>query len=386
MKKILVANIGTASKKYSFYEDGAEKVNLHFEETKDGIIFTEKVKNLSTTSKISQAEYEANGATVVKILKERGSIANEDEISAVGFRIVAPGKFFTETLVIDAEYLENLKKAGDIAPLHIRLMTGEIESMMKILPNAQKLAVSDSTFYKEMPEFTHRYALPKEMSERFDVYRFGYHGISMQSVVRKLGSLPPKTIICHLGSGTSITALLNGKPLDTTMGFTPLEGVMMSTRIGDFDAGALIYLLKKTGKTPEELRKYLSEECGLKGVSEKSGDIRDLVSARDEGDENAKLALQMFVHRIKKYIGAYTAALGGLDQIVFTGMVGQRSFILRREICDGLQALGISIDLAKNDITTDTDADISGADSKAKVLVVWANEMGEIAQEMERLG
>jgi acetate kinase len=238
-----------------------------------------------------------------------------------------------------------------------------------------------------MPDRARFYAISKETAEK-GIVRYGYHGISFASLISKMtavGKVPERIIICHLGSGSSIGAFLGGKSIDTSMGFTPLEGIPMATRVGDIDPGAVIYLMKKFGFGPNELEEYLNTHCGLLGLSGKSDDLRTLIDLEKAGDKKAALAIDVLVYKIKKYIGAYTAALNGLDTLVFSGTIGERSFFLRSRICRDMENLGIILDDERNNNTVSRDGFIQSASSKVKIAVMITDEMGEIAGEAAQI-
>lgn len=251
------------------------------------------------------------------------------------------------------------------------------------------IGVSDSAFHATIPEQAKLYAIPIEDSRRFGIRRFGYHGISVQSVIGRtaglLGRMPEKVIVCHLGGGASITAVKNGQSIDTSMGFTPLEGLVMATRVGDIDAGTVLYLSEKLNKNQKELEAYFNNNCGLLGLSGKSDDIRELLVNEKNGDLDSKLALQIYVNRIKQYIGRMAAVLGGVDLLIFAGTVGERSFIMRERICDNLKFLGIELDEEMNNKSEGVEAEIGKTGGGTQILIVKTDEMEEIAKETYRL-
>lgn len=379
-KKFLVVNSGSASKKYSFYSGEQELWRAHFEKDGKGFMANVVEAGKPYQTKVSKTDFE-NPAHFLR--------AYLGEADVVGVRIVAPGKYFLENRKIDAGFLKKLEEAKEQAPLHVGSVLAEIKQIRKVLPKAKLIAVSDSVFYSGMPVSARLYSLPAKIAEKFGIYRYGYHGISVHSVVDKikktLGSVPARTIICHLGSGSTIAALKGGKPFDTSMGFTPLEGLPMGTRIGNIDAGAVIYLAKKLKKSPDELGEFFNRECGLLGLSGKTNDVRELLELEKKGDAKAAQALEIFVYGIKKLIGAYAAAMGGLDLIVFTATIGERSFIMRRRICSGLESLGLLLDANKNDATISRDGFISTSHSRVKIAVIPTDELKEIYRQTKAL-
>lgn len=388
MKKYLIINLGSASKKYSLYEDEREVFRAHFEMENSDFVVTESVGEAHEKTKISQEEYEHSGKRLLSVLVSKNIIKDTGEIATLGFRVVAPGEYFVKVRTIDAEYREKLKEAYEIAPLHIEAVLKGIEEFVNLLPSMPMIGVSDSAFHATIPETARLYALPIEDSHKYGLYRYGYHGISVASVLNiakeMLGDLPPRVIVCHLGSGSSITAVKDGKSIDTSMGFTPLEGVVMATRTGDIDPGALLYLGKKLNLSFDGLDEYLNHKCGLLGLSGgKESGVRELIELEKAGDQNAKTALDVWAYRVKKYIGAYTAALGGLDLLIFTATIGERSFIMRERICDGLGNLGIAIDKEKNNqLDGGKSGFIENGPLPVKVVVVTTDEMRQIAKEI----
>ena len=386
-KKLLAINIGSASKKYALYYNGAEILGLHLEKESDKIAATAKSKGKTSGEMgVSQADYDNAAGFFIELAKKQNLISDKSEIEKIGIRVVAPGKYFTENKIISGEYLAKLESAKEQAPLHINPTLEEIRKILKVIPEAKLYGVSDSVFYKDMPFQAKLYGLSSDIAEKLEIYRYGYHGISMQSVMSKtekiLGSIPSRTIICHLGSGSSITAVKDGKAADTSMGFTPLEGLPMGTRVGNIDAGAVIYLAKKSGMNLEELESYFNNECGLLGLSGKSQFVKELIDLDKAGDEKSKMALDLFVYGVKKLIGAYAAILNGLDLIIFTATVGQRSSFMRDKICSGLETLGITLDNDKNR-GIENEGEIGSG--QVKIMVITTDEMNEIAQEVAGL-
>lgn len=387
MKKYLIINSGSDSKKYAFYEDDKELLRAHFEFEKNGFIATIKTDDGEERDKISEKEYSDSAKYILNFLLSKKYISSLNEIDVIGFRIVAPGSYFRETRLIDEEYIRRLKELYETAPLHINVELDEINDVKEVFSEVKMLAISDNAFHRTISQQAGLYALPNQIIEKYDIRRYGYHGLSVQSVLRKIGDISDsvifsKIILCHLGSGASITAIKDGKSYDTSMGFTPIEGLPMRTRSGNIDAGALLYLIKKMNLSADEMDKFLNNECGLLGIAgQKGGGVRELLLLEKDGDEKAKLALDVFVYNIKKYIGAYVAILGGLDLLVFTATIGERSDIIRARVCFGLETLGIGIDEEKNHQTIEKDGFIESGLLPVKVAVVKTDEMGEMLKE-----
>lgn len=382
--KIFVANIGSGSKKYAFYSEKSRILAAHFEMENDGFVATFKIGEKENKRKISVGDYYNSAELTIKELLSQSIITDKKEISAIGFRIVAPGIYFLKNRIINGEYLSELQKAKEEAPLHIGPMLEELGNFSQVFSGIPIFGVSDSAFHITMPDRARFYAIPKETVETSGIVRYGYHGISFASLIRKIfaaGKTPEKMIICHLGSGSSIGAILGGKSIDTSMGFTPLEGIPMAARVGDIDSGAVVYLMKKFGFGPDKLEEYLNTRCGLLGLSEQSNDLRILIDLEKTGDKKAALAIDVLVYKIKKYIGAYMAALNGLDLLVFSGTIGERSFFLRSRVCRDMENLGIILDDKKNNDTLSRDGFIESDLSKVKIAVMTTDEMGEIAKE-----
>ncbi|OGC44834.1 hypothetical protein A2V54_02330 [candidate division WWE3 bacterium RBG_19FT_COMBO_53_11] len=390
MAKYFIINPGSDSKKYALYEDGTQKFSVHFEREGGKIVATVKKDGQSQKAEVSQKDYDSSIDYLLQLMVKDKVIAEKTEISGAGVRVVAPGDYFAAHKIIDGEYLEKLREESRQAPLHLKPTILEIENLNRVFPEISMVGISDSAFHADLPKHSRLYNLPQEMAEKFGIYRFGYHGISAQSVLGKiknrLGNVPSKTIICHLGSGSSIHAVKDGASFDTTMGFTPLEGLTMGTRIGNIDAGAVLFLLQESRMSPAELEDYFNTKCGLLGLSGKTPDIRELIELENAGDANAKIALDAFTYSVRKYIGAYTAALGGLDLLVFTATIGERSSIMRERICRGLESLGIRIDEEKNNGTVNRDGFIEKeGSSPVKVAVIATDEMGQMAYETATL-
>lgn len=383
-KKLLIINIGSGSKKYALYEGDLELAVVHMEKESEGLIATIRIGDNEEKVVITQEQYSSSVAYVLELISSKNLVSSSSDISGIGLRIVAPGSYFLANKIIDAEYLDQLSISEAEAPLHIQPVIEEIKKIKEYLPSVPLVGISDSLFHATMPELSRSYSLPHDIAEKYGIYRYGYHGISAHSVLRKLESkeaLPSRIIICHLGSGISITAVKDGKSVDTSMGFSPLEGIIMGTRIGNIDAGAVIYLAQKSGMSLSDLETFFNTKCGLLGLSGRTNDVRELIELEKGGDQGAKLALDSLSYQVKKYIGSYTAILGGLDLLVFTATIGERSHIIRHRVCQDMEALGIIIDESKNQATVSIDGVISGDSSKVKVVVVTTNELKEIAKE-----
>jgi len=357
----LIVNVGSTSKKYTLYYGENKSLNFNI---------TEDEKHFKNSSKY-----------IFFTLKKKGLIKSHEDIYIIGFRIVAPGVYFLENRVIDSNYIQRLKLSSEMAPLHIKPTLNEIQSLRKIFTKTKFIGVSDSVFHKNTPNVAKLYAIPSNETSKLQIYRYGYHGISIQSVLRKFTNLPKKVIVCHLGGGCSITAVKNSRSLDTSMGFTPLEGVTMSTRVGNIDAGALIYLNKKLKLSPDKLEEYLNTKCGLLGLSGASSNLKKILELNNL---KSNIAVDHFVYSIKKYIGSYYAALNGLDLLIFTGAIGEHSHKIRSLICKNLESLGIILDENENLKKVDSEGFIHSKKSKVKIAVLEPNESNEILREIKK--
>lgn len=390
-KKYLVVNRGSASEKYAVYTKDERLAFLHLEKSETGCdyVCTLYLADKKEKKCITKKDFENSLDYALNVFFTNQIIIGQDlreakkEIVGIGIRIVAPGKVFQSNKIIDAVYEKEMKKVIHDAPLHLLPTYEMIQVLKKVFKNVPIVGVSDSTFHSCMPDKAKYYAIPFADTQKYNIERYGYHGISIESVINKLkaeGPVPEKLIICHIGSGVSLTAIKNGRGIENSMGFTPLEGTIMATRAGDIDSGVVALLADKLWLSTKRVKEYLNKKCGLLGISGASSDVRDLIKLEKEGNTRAKLALDMYVYRLQKYIGAYFVALGGLDTIVFTGTVGERSFIMREKICRDLSVLGIKINQEINNQSEGVDALISASDSPVKVLVRNTDEIGQIAR------
>jgi acetate kinase len=309
-------------------------------------------------------------------------------IDAVGHRIVHGGDRFYRPTRVDAQVQQAIRDLFELAPLHNPAGLAGIEAGLKLLPDAPAVAVFDTAFHHDLPPAAALYALPPDLNTRFPIRRYGFHGISYRYVsgrlLQSLGreAAGTRLVICHLGNGASICALRDGRSIDTSMGFTPLEGLIMGSRSGDLDPGLLLYLIRTCGYDAEQLEDLLNHRSGLRGLSGRSGDLRDLEQAAADGDERAEQALEAFAYRVRKYIGAYAAALSGLDALAFTGGIGEHSAQMRARICRGLEFMGLGIDPERNGAgSADAPRIVSAPDSAPPIWVIPTDEELQIARE-----
>jgi len=322
---------------------------------------------------------------------EFGAIKSLDDIEAVGHRIVQGGDKYDKSVILTKQVEKDIEELCDLAPVHNAGHLKGIRAVNELMPNTPQVCVFDNAFHSTMPDYAYLYAIPYDLYENYHVRRYGFHGTSHRYVSHRVCEIlgldfnKAKIITCHIGNGASVAAITNGKVLDTSMGLTPLEGLMMGTRCGDIDPSAVTYLMDKLDKKPQEMCDYLNKKSGVIGITGISSDMRDIENAAKEGNERAQLALKMYDYRIKKYIGAYAAALGGVDVVVFTAGVGENQTGTRAQACKGLEFMGIKIDEAKNATIHGEEAIISTPDSKVKVVVVPTDEEIVIARDTKEL-
>ncbi len=385
---ILTLNCGSSSAKYQVYDWNAKKVlaNGIVERVgqEDSAIEHNTPGRNPFVKKHSCPDHKEAIQLIIDTISdsEVGAIKSMDEIKAVGHRVVQGGEKFNKSLIIDKEALDTFREVQDLAPLHNPANILGIEAAQAVLPSVPHCAVMDTAWHQTMPPKAYIYALPYEWYENFNVRRYGYHGTSFLYVAKRtsvlLGKKPSETnaIICHIGNGASICAVKDGVSIDTSMGLTPLEGLVMGTRSGDFDPAIVFYLMNKAGLAPGEIEKALNKKSGILGISGKYIDRRDIQKAAAEGDDRSQLAIDIEVYRLKKYIGAYAAALGRVDALVFTAGVGEMAPAIRTKILEGLEVLGISADLEKSMLskTRNAETDITADGSKTKVFVIPTDE------------
>lgn len=352
-KLILITNPGSSSRKYALYKGTDLVCSLHFEfEGKEIICTLKKADGSKKVLKQTFKELTSTVANINRILTEEGYLGGMSKIDAILARVACPGEYFTEDHIVDEEYLKALEKGKKRAPLHVPVVAGEIEHFVKSFKDTPILAISDTSFHTDRPDLMKYYGFDTDIADKADIKKFGYHGLSIGSIVNYMKEqdiLPEKLIVCHLGSGSSLTAVFEGKSLDTTMGYSPIGGLLMATRCGDMDPAAALALKRHLGyESDESLEKYLNKECGLLGVSGQSDDMREILRLRDEGDKKGTFAHAMYVYRVQSCIGQMAASLGGVDAIVFTATIGERSDEIRRTVTQKLSYLGFSLDDDKN--------------------------------------
>jgi acetate kinase len=316
-----------------------------------------------------------------------GVLKDKSEINAAGHRVAHGGENFKGSAFITSAVKADIERLIELAPLHNPANLKGIEAIEKLLPGLPQVAVFDTSFHQSMPEHSFLYALPYEMYSEDKIRRYGFHGTSHKFVAEKaanflgLNWLDLKIITCHLGNGSSIAAIDHGKSIDTSMGYTPVEGLVMGTRVGDLDLGAMLSIMERNHMTTADANNLINKKSGLLGISGVSSDMRDIEDAAEAGNHRAKMSLEVFAYRVKKYIGAYTAALNGLDLLIFTGGIGENGCLPRKMICANMEYFGIDFDIEKNKGLRGTDAIISKDNSKVKVLTITTNEELVIARD-----
>ena len=390
--KIIVLNCGSSSIKYQLLDMPAGKINAIGVVEKIGMHGSFIKNERSDGDKVKlEGEIVDHQMGIEYILglltsEKHGSIKSFDEIDAVGHRVVHGGETFHSSVFITRKVVKKMEECVDLAPLHNPPNLKGVYAMQELLPNVPQVGVFDTAFHQTMPPQAYMYAIPYSLYKKYSIRRYGFHGTSHRYIsqraceILKVDFNKQKIITCHLGNGASMAAILNGKSVDTSMGLTPVEGLIMGTRSGDLDLGVLTYVMRREQIGISTANTLINKFSGMLGVSGISSDMREVEEASERGEERAGLAMEMYNYRIRKYIGAYTAALGGLDILVFSGGVGENSDIVRRAVCCELGYMGIDIDLEKNKVRR-KEAVISSNESKVKVLVVPTNEELVIASD-----
>lgn len=398
--KVLVLNCGSSSIKYQLLSmtnsDNAELLAK-------GLVERIGISNAELTHKTSDdkkhtliAEIPDHTKGIDLILEallspEHGVIKSLDEISAVGHRVAHGGQYFKESALVTNKVKERIEECIELAPLHNPANLKGILAMEKLMPKIPQVAVFDTSFHQTMEPKSFLYGLPYEYYEKYQIRRYGFHGTSHKYVAKKACKLvgwnweEKKVISCHLGNGASVAAIKNGKSVDTSMGFTPVEGLMMGTRAGDLDLGALLFIAEKEDLTIQDTNNMINKRSGLLGISGISSDMRDIEKAIAEGNKRAEYAFDMFVYRVKKFIGSYSAAMGGVDLILFTGGIGENGCEMREKVCREMEYLGVDFDVELNKNKRGVDLVLTKPESRTKVAVVTTNEELVIAQDTQKI-
>ena len=395
--RILVVNAGSSSLKYQLFELADEKQEVLASGLCERIgIDGANISHETNTGKTFKLETEMPDHTVaVKLVIDallspmHGVLKSLDEVDAVGHRVVHGGEKFAESVLITEDVKQAIKDCYPLAPLHNPANIMGIEACEKAMPGIKQVAVFDTAFHQTIPAKAYMYALPYDLYEKHGIRRYGFHGTSHSYVAEQaykmLDNPKAKIITCHLGNGSSISAIDAGKCMDTSMGMTPLAGVPMGTRCGDIDPAIVTFLMEQENLSSKEVDNLMNKESGFLGVSGVGSDCRDLEQAADEGNERADLINKMFAYDCKKYIGSYAAAMNGVDAIIFTAGIGENASTVRAAICQDLDFLGIKMDEEKNKVRSKENIEISAADSKVKIFVIRTNEELKIALDTARL-
>lgn len=379
----LVSNPGSASRKYGLYHGPVLRANLHFEWSGDKIVCTLTQNQKHTDIPVDIHTLNAAAGHAATIFYEHGAMEASEHIGKIGLRVVAPGTYFMEHRLVDQRYVDRLQAARPQAPLHITATLDELKALHHQFPQAKIVGVSDSAFHASKPDYAKLYAIPIHDAEKLDIKRFGYHGLSAEAVVRylqKMGKLVPRLIVAHLGSGASITAVYHGKSVDTTMGYSPLEGLTMATRSGTIDFTAVRAIKSGLGLDDAQVEDYLNHQSGLLGLGG-SNSILELLEQEAKGSDKAKLAMQTYIFNVQKAIGQMAGALGGVDMLVFTGTVGERNPVIRQRVADKLHYLDVQLSAKSNNGCTKPlePVPINKRVASKPVLVIPANENAIIA-------
>ena len=400
---VLVVNAGSSSLKYQLFDTSKNIVVAKGLCERIGIEGPSTIGGITHKNLISDKKYEANLPMpdhtvamqyVVDALlnADYGCVSSMDEIEAVGHRIVHGGAFFSESVLLTEDVLAKLELCRDLAPLHTGAHIQGIQGCLKVMPNTPQVLVFDTAFHQTMAPEAYMYGVSYDMYEKYAVRRYGAHGTSHRYVAGEMLKILGKTegtkiVTCHLGNGSSISAVKDGRVMDTSMGFTPLAGVLMGTRCGDMDPAVVPFIMEKEGYTPDQMNSYMNKKCGFLGISGVSSDCRDIEAAVAEGNPRAKLAMDMLGYQIKKFIGAYSAAMGGLDAIVFTAGIGENTPSIREMACEGLEYLGVSFDKEANNAVkrpVQTTC-LNLPDSRVRIYLIPTNEELVIASDTEAI-
>jgi acetate kinase len=388
--KVLVINCGSSSIKYQLYDSEADQtlakgIAARIGEKSSFIKHETRAEEYHEELPIPSHRKGIERIAQLLVDPTHGVLRDISEISAVGHRTVHGGDIFFESVLITEDVIAKMEECIPLAPLHNPPNLLGIREAQRILPGIPHVAVFDTAFHQSMPPKAFLYALPYRYYETYKIRRYGFHGTSCRYVAQKAASIlgtptgQQRMIICHLGNGVTVAAVQGGKSVDTSMGFTPLEGLIMGTRSGDIDAGVLFFLHRQLGMSIDRIDDLLNRESGLFGISGVSNDVREITAGAEHCNERCRLALEMFAYRVKKYIGAYSAVLGGIDTLVFTAGIGENSWLMRAMICNDLEYLGVELDEKKNQAVVGIEGVISTPESGAKVLVIPTNEEQMIA-------
>ena len=396
--KVLVVNAGSSSLKYQLFDTASNTVLAKGNCERIGIDGSRIVHKTAGKNEYVKETALADHSKAMQLVVdtlldgEVGCISSVAEIEAIGHRVVHGGAYFSESVLVDESVMETLGKCVSYAPLHTPAHIMGIKGCLAVMPETPQVLVFDTAFHQTMPEATYLYGISYDMYEKYQIRRYGAHGTSHRYVsgemIKLLGGEAngTKIVTCHIGNGSSITAVKDGKCVDTSMGFTPLDGILMGTRCGAIDPAIVPYIMEKENLTPAEMESYMNKKCGMLGISGISSDSRDLEKAMEEGNSRAKLTFDMLGYQIKKFIGSYSAAMGGLDAVVFTAGIGEHMPLIRKLALEGLEYLGVEIDESRNNFGhSGTPVKISTDNSKVAVYMIPTNEELVIARDTEAI-
>lgn len=382
---ILISNPGSLSRKYALFKGDELITTIHFEVIKNTVMYSLGSGD-SKLAKISHITFASSVLT--KILIENDFLTSVNDINAVAIRVVAPSEYFQQNRIMNNIAIGKLKSQEVTDPIHVNATLQELYLLEHYFPDKKIIGISDSAYHATMPVYATTYGIPKDIAKKLNIKRYGYHGISVQSVVNQLevnGVLNDKIVVCHLGGGSSVTAVLNGNSIDTTMGYSPLEGIVMSTRSGNIDPSALNILQDYLKLSAHNFQDFLYYQCGLKGISGKTGDIRELIDFEKKDHDASKLALQVYASSVQKSIGQMATTLNGIESLIFTGTIGERSYTMRERICQKLQYLGIELNNTRNKKINLTNKIIktNTSGSPVSIFVVPSNEVNEMNKQCQ---
>ncbi|MBN2789933.1 MAG: acetate kinase [Candidatus Delongbacteria bacterium] len=395
--KILVLNCGSSSIKYQLFDMVQKKCMVKGDVQKIGLLGTymQQKNNKGIKIRIDKdiSDHQKGIEEILRLIinPEFGALDSYDEINAVGHRVVHGGEKFRDHILLTDDIIKKIEDLNNLAPLHNPQNLKGIISAKQVLPDVPQVAVFDTAFHQSIPAYSYMYPLPYSIYVKDQVRRYGFHGTSHYFVSNRAYEMlgidknNSKVITCHLGNGASIAAIKDGKSVDTSMGMTPVEGLMMGTRIGDIDAGALIHIMNTEEINLSDLNTMINKQSGLLGISGISSDMRDIHSAIAKGGDRAKLAYDMFIYRVRKYIGSYTAVMNGIDALIFTGGIGENDWDVRSDVCKGFDYIGLKIDEDMNHQKREIEINITHSDSKVNVVVIPTNEELVIAEETYKL-
>ena len=394
--KVLVVNAGSSSLKYQLFDTKSEQVLAKGNCERIGIGGSRIIHKANGKAQLIKETEIADHAEATKLVvsalldTECGCISSVEEIEAIGHRVVHGGPYFTKSVLVTEEVISVLEKCNSYAPLHTPAHIMGIKGCMSVMPKVPEVLVFDTAFHQTMPKEAYMYGISYDMYEKYQIRRYGAHGTSHRYVsaeaAKILGNNNAKIVTCHIGNGSSISAVKNGQCIDTSMGFTPLDGVLMGTRCGAIDPAIVPYIMEKENLTPAQMDNYMNKKCGFDGISGVGSDSRDVERAMNEGNERAKLAFDMLSYQIKKYIGSYSAAMGGVDAIVFTAGIGEHVGYIREKALSGLEYLGVELDKERNSFEhSSVPVKLSSDNSRVAVYMIPTNEELVIARDTEQI-